>query len=242
MRRGIRAGWSAAATGLTRRRQHLLQPLADEAASANRAGEQIRIVGIVDLAVVELLEFLGAATARDMSGHVLLLLFGRPGAHGQYLRRTDHAKFRCRVVDRCPSVGDSQRSGGRIAAARDVAVAHRRQDAWQQVAVGDQCAVTLDRQIAPGQPGVADQGTHDVGIQAAGRDHRGLHGNRLEFRAWLARKDRRKSSGRRSTGVHPVAVRQPPRVGPRVRRRACPAPPSVATSVVWHALQPPGPR
>src|ERR1700761_6891449 len=115
MRWGVRAGWSAAATGLTRRGQHLLQPLADEAASANRAGEQVRIVGIVDRAVskiLELLEFRGAATARDMSGLVLLPLFGRAGADGQYLRRTDHAKFRRRVVDRYPSVGNSQRSGG----------------------------------------------------------------------------------------------------------------------------------
>src|SRR5262249_24806220 len=139
-------------------------------------------------AVVKFLQFPCAATARDMLRVFLVLLFGRSRARGEYLRRTDHAEFRRRVVDRRPSVGNSQRTGGPVTATPAVVVGHRRQDGWQQVTIGDQCAVTLDRQIAPGQPAVTDQGTHDVGIQAASRDHRGLYRNRLELRAGSRRR------------------------------------------------------
>ena len=99
----------------------------------------------------------------------------------------------------------------------------------------------LDRQITPGQPGVADQGAQDVGIQAAGRDHRGLYGNRREFRAC--------SRGR--IDVNRLAVS--PWGFTRLQfgdrdgyARECGGehaqhPRQVATRVAWHA-QPPGPR
>lgn len=172
MRRVVGAGRSASTTVLARRRQHLLQPLADETAAANRAGEQVGVVGIVDLAVVELLELLlrSLAARHVLRVRLVFLPLDRLRAHGQNLGGPDHTELRRRVVDRFPRFSQPQRGSGRVAAARDIAVAQRRQDSRQQIAVGDECPMGFDGQIPSGQLPVAGQPVHDVGVQAAGRD------------------------------------------------------------------------
>ena len=166
MRRIVRAGRPTAASGLACRRQHLLQPLADEAAPADRAGEQVRIVAVVDLAVVEVGQFLTSSASRNVSRFLLLGLFGRREPSGKHLVGADDPELGRRIVDRRPSGRQAQRLGGRIAALGDVGVAHRGQHPRQHVGVGDQCAVPLDRQIPfwpNGSGGPADAQCRDRG-------------------------------------------------------------------------------
>ena len=82
------------AARLTRRRQHLLQPLADEPAPADRAGEQVGAIGVVHLAVVELLERLFGLAPRDVTGRFLVHLCRRPTAGRNHLLRANDTEPR----------------------------------------------------------------------------------------------------------------------------------------------------
>ncbi len=93
MGRRVGAGRSAtAASRLPRRRQQLLQPLADESAPADGAGEQVGFVGVVHLAVVEFLQRLLALAPRDVTGRFVIHLLGRPTVGRNHLLGANHAE------------------------------------------------------------------------------------------------------------------------------------------------------
>ncbi len=98
MRWGIRARRPASASvGLALRTQHLLEPLADEATTADRAGEEVgSAVGIGDLPVVELFQFLRALPARSVADGLVVYMPGGALACGQYLLDLHHPEcLRC---------------------------------------------------------------------------------------------------------------------------------------------------
>ena len=115
MCRVVRAGRSSSTAGLSRRGEHLLQPLADEATASDWAGEQVGIVGVVDLAVVELLQFLTPSAPRNVCRLFLLGLFGRASIGSHQLGGTDNAEFRRWIVDRLFPRRQAQRLSGRVA-------------------------------------------------------------------------------------------------------------------------------
>ena len=94
----VRAGRPPAASNFACRREHLLQPLADEPAPANRAGEQIGMVTVVDLAVHKLCQLVRLPTAWNMLRHLLLSRHGRAG--GQHFADANDTEVRRRIVDR----------------------------------------------------------------------------------------------------------------------------------------------
>ena len=109
MGRRIGAGRSAAAaSGLPRRRQHLLQPFADESAPADGAGEQVRVVGVVHLAVVEFLKRLLALATRSVSCGFVIHLRGCPTVGGDNLLGTDDTELRRWIVERVLARRDRQ--------------------------------------------------------------------------------------------------------------------------------------
>ena len=156
---------------LARRRQHLLQPLADEAAAADGAGEQVGIVAVVDLAVIEFFERLLAVAPR----HVSCAFRGPPA------RRPDcrpPITFLARMtpntaggfVEGILARRDGQRRCGRVAAARQ----HRDRPASSaRPAAGHRWRRAPGAPRWPGSawpPGMPDQCAHDVGGQAVRRD------------------------------------------------------------------------
>src|ERR1700730_2693341 len=83
MGRRVGTGRSAAAASrLPRRRQQLLQPLADESATADGAAEQ---VGIVHRAVIEFLERLLTLAPRDVTSRFMFSRRGHPSVGRDHL-------------------------------------------------------------------------------------------------------------------------------------------------------------
>src|ERR1700733_10967752 len=120
MRRSIRTRRPSTASGLARRGQHFLQPLADEAAAADWAAEQVGIVTVVVLVVAEVRQLLGSFASRDVCRRLLLDLFGRTCAYSQHLGGADDAEFGWRIVDLPVAGRHDQRLCRRTAAYRDI--------------------------------------------------------------------------------------------------------------------------
>ncbi len=167
MRRGVGAGRSPTAAGLACGRQHLLQEFPDEAPAPDRAGEQIRVVGVVDLAVVEFLQRLLAVRRRGTCCDVswcTCWAARRPAASTFFGRMTPNTRGRVREL--ALSRRDRQRRGRRITPTADVEIGEGGEDAWQQGTVGDERAVSLNGQIALRQAGMTDHGVHDSRVEA----------------------------------------------------------------------------